>query len=436
MLAASRLSRSLPDPVVEIAGTSAKPLREAFASLCPDWLSLCADAVPIAPAARTATAARIRNRLIGYLRKSAYGAGREDARVNPILDMSIASPARFQTCGRGLGFLERARTELGCRRKRLAKWCIAHAPLARALIRPDSSAPICVPDGNVLSDGPDRDRGPSAPRTPPTLRATVPNVTAIALPAGHRTALFGMRARAPKPYLLMIVFGVLLVIVGVTATAQTVLVSLHISTASLNATVASDAATVRTFVNGLVQPDDLRGLAAPDRVATVGKGLGSLAERGQILRIEIRDPAGVVRLSSEPSGGRRQLGRERGLRSSRVRVRRCDADRERASRAKRSARQFPRPYLLREYLPLMGADGTTQGVVGIWRDAGPILTAIDKVRGDVLLVTLSAAAIVALILFLVFRAAQRRITRPDPAAPGIAAARRLDRAAEPRRGRR
>ena len=99
----------------------------------------------------------------------------------------------------------------------------------------------------------------------------------------------------------MIVFGVLLVIVGVTATALTVLVSLHISTASLNATVASDAATVRTFVNGLVEPDDLRGLAVHGPRRDVDEGLGSLAERGQILRIEIRDPAGVVRLSSEPS---------------------------------------------------------------------------------------------------------------------------------------
>jgi diguanylate cyclase (GGDEF)-like protein/putative nucleotidyltransferase with HDIG domain len=218
-----------------------------------------------------------------------------------------------------------------------------------------------------------------------------------------------MRTRAPKPFLLMIVFGVLLVIVGVTATAQTVLVSLHISTATLNATVASDAATVRTFVNGLVQPDDLRGLATPDRLAAVDKGLGSLAERGQILRIEIRDPAGVVRLSNEPLAvGGTSEATAAFARAVSGTVDATLIETGVASEALGPA--IPATYLLREYLPLMGDDGTAQGVVGLWRDAGPILTAIDKVRGDVLLVTLSAAVVVALILFLVFRAAQRRIT--------------------------
>ena len=234
-------------------------------------------------------------------------------------------------------------------------------------------------------------------------------MTAIALAAGRRAAVFGARPRAAKPYLLMIVLGVLLVIVGVTATAQTFLVSLHISTASMNATVASDAATVRTFVNGLVEPEDLRGLAAPDRLASVEEGLTSLAERGQILRIEIRDPAGVVRLSNERSAVGGSAANSAAF--SRAVAGTVDATLIESGTANEAlGAAIPASYLLREYFPLVGVDGTTQGVVGIWRDAGPILTAIDKVRGDVLLVTLSAALIVGLLLFLVFRTAQRRIT--------------------------
>ena len=51
------------------------------------------------------------------------------------------------------------------------------------------------------------------------------------------------------------------------------------------------------------------------------------------------------------------------------------------------------------------------GVVGIWRDAVPILDRLALVRRDVVLVTLSAALIAAALLFLIFRAAQRRLTR-------------------------
>ena len=56
--------------------------------------------------------------------------------------------------------------------------------------------------------------------------------------------MFGTRAKLPRPVLLIIVYGLFLVIVGVTATAQTMLVSLHFSTAALEATVGSDAATI------------------------------------------------------------------------------------------------------------------------------------------------------------------------------------------------
>ena len=49
-------------------------------------------------------------------------------------------------------------------------------------------------------------------------------------------------------------------------------------------------------------------------------------------------------------------------------------------------------------------------MVGVWRDATPIMTAIDAARRDVMVVTVGAAIAAAGVLYLVFRAAQERIS--------------------------
>ena len=68
------------------------------------------------------------------------------------------------------------------------------------------------------------------------------------------------------------------------------------------------------------------------------------------------------------------------------------------------------PTLVREYLPI-SVEGKVLGVVGIWRDAVPILDRLASVRRDVVIVTLTAALIAAALLFLIFQTAQRRLTR-------------------------
>ncbi|MBI3750790.1 MAG: diguanylate cyclase [Chloroflexi bacterium] len=234
-------------------------------------------------------------------------------------------------------------------------------------------------------------------------------MTSASLARARPATVFGAQPRPPRPFLLMIVFGLLLVIVGVTATAQSVLVTLHITTATLNATLSSDAATIRTFVNGTVAPADLTPDAAPARIAAVEAGLRSLAAGGELLRIEIRDPGGVVRVSSDPSARglagattgafKRALG---GATAADI-VDPADAGDAVGPPLGVSA-------VLREYLPLIGEDGHVAGVVAIWRNGGPILAEIDRVRQDVLIVTLTAAAIVTILSYLIFRAAQRRIT--------------------------
>ena len=74
--------------------------------------------------------------------------------------------------------------------------------------------------------------------------------------------MFGARRRVPRPVLLILVYGIFLVIVGLTAVTQTALVSADFSATALNSTVSADAALVRLFVTGNLSPDDL-GASGP-----------------------------------------------------------------------------------------------------------------------------------------------------------------------------
>jgi diguanylate cyclase (GGDEF)-like protein len=75
-----------------------------------------------------------------------------------------------------------------------------------------------------------------------------------------------------------------------------------------------------------------------------------------------------------------------------------------------STAELGSPTVLREFLPI-SASGKVQAVIGIWRDAVPILGRLDGVRRDVVAVTLSAGIIVSILLYLIFRSAQGRLTR-------------------------
>jgi diguanylate cyclase (GGDEF)-like protein/putative nucleotidyltransferase with HDIG domain len=222
--------------------------------------------------------------------------------------------------------------------------------------------------------------------------------------------VFGTRARLPRPMLLVIVYGIFLVIVGVTATAQTIIVSLHFSTAALNATVSSDAATVRTVANLRLQPSDLTPDITQARVAELQAELAALLQRGDLQRVEIRDLNGVVLVSSEPTARGTQAARSAGFEAAlggRVDV----GISQDGAPTEAVGPPIPVSSALREYFPLLDADGRPQAVFAMWRDAGPILAQLDTVRSAVVLVTLSAAAVIAVMLSLIFRSAQGRISR-------------------------
>ena len=210
---------------------------------------------------------------------------------------------------------------------------------------------------------------------------------------------------------LLVVFGVLVALVGVTATSQAVMVSVYASTSTLNAIVQSDVATLRGFVHqglntSIVDQPDLN---PQDRAALEGL-LATLQSKGEILRAELRSPSGLVIVSSDPSAAGELVppGPEFAAALGGAQVQVSIVDRDVAEVA--GTAPLEAASMLREYLPL-SIDGEVRLVVGIWRDAAPFLGGLDLLRRDVVAVTITAALIAALVLYLVFRSAQGRLSR-------------------------
>ncbi len=220
----------------------------------------------------------------------------------------------------------------------------------------------------------------------------------------------GRGDRSVRPVLLILVYALLLVIVGVTASGQAALVSADSQATILNSAVNADAALVRSYVS-------LAGLAPADlsperqdlaRAAVLNKGLAVMVDKGQILGAALLAPNGVILASSDASSvGRRVPGTD-GLTKT-IETQEVDA-----SIVPEDAAGAPAPLgstsILREYLPII-LDGQVLAVAVIWRDALPILAQLDAGRLHVTLITLSAALACAILLYFIFRSAQQRLSR-------------------------
>ena len=221
--------------------------------------------------------------------------------------------------------------------------------------------------------------------------------------------MFGSQIRARRPILLALVFGAFLVIVGITATSQSVVVSTELSSATLEAVVGGDAAAVRNLANAsMLQSDVSPTPPSAARVAELEVALQTLIRRGQILRAELRRADGSVIVGD-------RTGRAGSTAVVDDDFRQALADAPAISLVKSGvagpdASGLEAATLLREDLPL-SVGGKVEAVVTLWRDATPMLARIDGVRRDVVLVTISAALIACVLLFLIFRAAQLRLSR-------------------------
>lgn len=211
--------------------------------------------------------------------------------------------------------------------------------------------------------------------------------------------------------LLTIVFGVLLAVVGVTASAQAVMVSVYASTSTLDAIVQSDVSTVRGFVHQGLDPRILDPASMPAEDLAALEGLiSTVLSKGGILHVELRLPEGRVVAASDPrvTGAEVAPGADfrRAIESGQAQLALVGVGSAEAAPGSR----FETENVLREYVPL-SLDGQVALVVAMWRDAAPILGGLDTLRRDVVVVTITAAIIASITLYLVFRSAQGRLTR-------------------------
>ena len=228
--------------------------------------------------------------------------------------------------------------------------------------------------------------------------------------------MFGVPSRVRRPTLLILVLGAFLVLIGITASAQAAMVSAHFSASALNDLIGSDSATVRGFVNAYVQPrylDAATGGPTAVELERLQAQLTTLTARGEILRVELRLPDGTILAANDTSLAGRPMPVAGAFALAVAGAPQAALVPQDAAEAG-PGQPFAAPTLLREYLPVI-ADQKVRAVVGIWRDAGPVLDRLAAVRRDVVLVTLTAGIIAAMLLLLIFRSAQGRLTRQTAA---------------------
>jgi diguanylate cyclase (GGDEF)-like protein len=213
--------------------------------------------------------------------------------------------------------------------------------------------------------------------------------------------------------LLALVLGVVLVLVGVTGSALVAVVSEHVTRTTLGNAVSRDAALIELFVNSSLRPSDLEGDGQEGaREEQLTRQLAALAGDDGIVRIEIRNPDGLV-LASDDAAVVGSVVVPYAEMVSVLAQGDATAMLVEPGGALHAAGDglAGRGSLVEELLPIVDAEGTPIAVVGLWRSADALLAGMDDARRDVMLVTLAAGALLAGMLFLVFRAAQARLSR-------------------------
>jgi diguanylate cyclase (GGDEF)-like protein len=200
--------------------------------------------------------------------------------------------------------------------------------------------------------------------------------------------------------LLALVYGVFLVLVGITASGLAAVSSTHVKNAMLESFVSRDGAIAEVFLDGRLRLTDLdASLLTEPRAAELEASLAELSEKAKMLRIDVRALDGTVLFSSLAGLRGHSPAAPSGMTSA-------VAGRPYVEIGDRGAGKA-----VREFLPLKSKAGKPLAVIAIERDAAPILQRIDAATRDSVIVTMSAAVLLAIILLWVFRAAQRRILR-------------------------
>jgi diguanylate cyclase (GGDEF)-like protein/putative nucleotidyltransferase with HDIG domain len=221
--------------------------------------------------------------------------------------------------------------------------------------------------------------------------------------------------------LLALVIGVVLVLVGVTASALVAVTSAHLTSTTLGTVASRDASLMGYFVNTTLLSGDIdangptpaRAEEIGERLAalTMGDAVATFDHADSIVRLELRQPGGRVIASDAEAAVGEQAPLTAAMRAA-LRGTTPPPALLGPGEAVEAVGDLPNvDGMVEELFPILDEEGRTVAVVGMWRDAGRLLASLEQSGRDIMLVTLFAGALLATILFFVFRASQARLNR-------------------------
>ena len=216
--------------------------------------------------------------------------------------------------------------------------------------------------------------------------------------------------------LLVGVLGASLLLVAGTGAAMAIVVNDNVESAAIAASVAADGSLVHGLFQSDLQASDLALTGVTDaRVAQVQTRLASLLQPDGIVHVKVFGPDQTVLFSNRTDLRGRNLGPdddlEQAFDTGKVAPSIVGADDPDAA----TTGLPPDAQVLEEYFPLPGPNGTIPAVFEIYRNAQPILATVTATTREVVVLIIAAALILSLLLYLIFQASQRRLTRQTAA---------------------
>jgi diguanylate cyclase (GGDEF)-like protein len=214
--------------------------------------------------------------------------------------------------------------------------------------------------------------------------------------------------------LLPIVFAASLALIAGTAFALGFLVTDSVTKSAMGSSAAADTSLVLAFLTRDGQGLDLSAPVRPTVAAAINADFAALvadADSG-VIQIKVYSPAGVVQFSDRAdvvgtsAGDDDELAEalDEGTAASAIK----DSNDGEVATVLRADMHLAQ--VLEEYLPIV-VDGHVGAVFEVYRDAAPIVSAANDARDRVVGLVGIAAALLSILLYLIFRTADRRLQR-------------------------
>jgi diguanylate cyclase (GGDEF)-like protein len=210
------------------------------------------------------------------------------------------------------------------------------------------------------------------------------------------------------------VFAASLALVAATALTLGLLVTDGVTKSAIDSSVTADRSLVLAFLTRDGQGLDLGAPAHPTVAAAIDADFAALVGNAGsgIVQVKVYSPQGIVQFSDRAdvvgtaAGEDDELAEalDEGTPATAIK----DADDGEVATVLRADMHLAQ--VLEEYIPI-SVDGHIGAVFEVYRDAAPIVNAANTARGQVVAVIGIAAALLSVLLYLIFQAADRRLRR-------------------------